>query len=258
MTTILDKILAARLRRLESEMEKVGLSEMARRAEARKPAADFEAALNKPGVNIIAEIKKASPSSGIIREDLDPAVQTRAYEKGGAAAVSVLTEQDYFQGGISILAQARNETNLPILRKDFIIDPYQIVEARAYGADSVLLISAILDARSLGNLLKICREWGIEPLVEVHSKEELDETLAAGAKIIGINNRNLKTFEVTLETTVRLAECVPEDCVIVSESGIKTTQDIAQLRSNGVNAFLIGEELVRANDPAAKLREFIG
>jgi indole-3-glycerol phosphate synthase len=258
MTSILDQIVDARLKRLKSEIEEIGLSAMTKRAEARTPAADFASALQKPGVNIIAEIKKASPSRGIIREDLDPAVQTRAYDTGGAAAISVLTEQDYFKGGMSVLAQARSRTNLPILRKDFILDPYQIVEARAYGADSILLIAAILDSRSLGDLLRICREWRFEPLVEVHTKEELEETLSAGAKIIGINNRNLKTFQVSIETSVELAEHIPKDRVIVSESGIKTAQDIALLRAAGVNAFLIGEELVRADDPAAKLHELRG
>jgi len=206
---------------------------------------------------IIAEVKKASPSLGVIREDLDVGRLVEAYQEGGAGAISVLTEQDHFQGSISVLAEVRKMVSLPILRKDFIIDPYQIVEARAAGADSFLLIAALPDLATLRDLIQCGREWHMEPLVEVHNSAELQMVLQTDAQVIGINNRDLTTFRVDPNTTIDLAKGVPSDRILVTESGIRTRDDILRLADAGVRGFLIGETLVRADDPAAKIRELL-
>jgi len=205
---------------------------------------------------IIAEVKKASPSRGVIREDFDPVAIAKIYEAGGAAAVSVLTDKLFFQGGIEYLRQIRAATTLPLLMKDFIIDPYQIYLARTCGADAVLLIAALLDADRLAEFLQLVQTLGMHALVEVHSEDELAKALAAKAQIVGINNRDLRTFKVTAETTRRLAPLVGPGKIVVSESGIDSREIMLSLAQAGVHAFLIGEALMRAKDIGKALRSF--
>ena len=207
---------------------------------------------------IIAEIKKASPSAGVIRPHLDVAAIVASYEKGGAAAISVITEEVFFLGKLDYLRQARDAGRLPILCKDFIIDPLQVLTARAAGADALLLMTAVLDQDSLVSLMKEARSLGMACLVEVHDEDELDRVLATDARIIGINNRNLRTFEVKLETTLRLRPLVPADRLVVSESGIHERADLESLAAAGVDAVLVGTSLMRATDPGEKLRELRG
>jgi indole-3-glycerol phosphate synthase len=221
------------------------------------PVRDFVGALSRPGLNVIAEMKKASPSRGILRGDYRPAALAPGLEAAGAAALSVLTEEEYFQGSLMDLKEVGKVTNIPILRKDFIVDPWQVWETRAGGADAFLLIVAILDDTALGELLELGRKLKMEALVEVHSREELKRAVDAGAKIIGVNNRDLRTFEVKLETSRQLVEAIPEECLAVSESGIRTHADIELLRSAGFDAFLVGEHLMTMAEPAAGLRELL-
>jgi indole-3-glycerol phosphate synthase len=218
------------------------------------PLRDFGGALSCDGINIIAELKKASPSLGVIREEYDPAELARMFEGGGAAALSVLTEEDFFQGSLVHLKDAAKATRIPVLRKDFIVDPWQVWEGRAAGADSFLLIAAILSDDLLRELLGLGMSLGMDALVEVHSREELRRTVAAGARIIGVNNRDLRDFQVRLETSLELAELIPEECIAVSESGIHSPEDIRRLHGAGFDAFLIGERLMRQVQPAAALR----
>jgi indole-3-glycerol phosphate synthase len=219
---------------------------------------DFERALVRDGLSVIAELKKASPSRGVICQDYQPDALAPRLEAAGAAALSVLTEEDFFSGSLEDLKVARQATAIPVLRKDFIIDPWQVWEARAAGADSFLLIAAIVDDDALGEMLRLGRSLEMEPLVEVHSRQELDRALTARARIIGVNNRDLRTFEVRLETSFDLVEAIPEDCIAVSESGLRTQDDVARLRRAGFDAFLIGEHLMREADPSRPLRELIG
>lgn len=222
---------------------------------------DFAGALSgsaQNGVRIIAEIKKASPSKGILCEQFDVCTIARAYEDGGAAAVSVLTEKNYFQGSLDYLSTVKAAIKLPVLRKDFIFDPYQIYEARAHGADAVLLIAVILSEELLAELVRLARELTLYHLVEVHDMADVRKALSAGAEIIGINNRNLTTFETNLHTTMELLPAIPDDKIVVSESGIATCTDILWLADAGVDAFLIGETLMKAQNPGAKLRELTG
>lgn len=221
------------------------------------PVRDFPAALSRPGVNVIAELKKASPSRGVIREDYAPAALAASVAAGGAAALSVLTEEDFFHGSLADLKEARRVVEVPILRKDFIIDPWQVWEARAAGADSFLLIAAILADATLKELLDLGRSLRMEPLVEVHSREELDRVVAAGARILGVNNRDLHTFQVHLETSLALIEAIPGDCIAVAESGIHTPDDILRLRRAGFDAFLIGEHLMKGEDPGQQLHALL-
>lgn len=221
------------------------------------PVRDFHGALTREGLNIIAEIKKASPSRGVLREDYRPRETARDLETHGAAALSVLTEEDFFCGALGDLKQVSGATTIPILRKDFIIDPWQIWEARAANADSFLLIIAILSDNALRDLLVLGRALGMEALVEAHSHEELIRAVDAGARIIGINNRNLKTFEVSIETSVELIDSVPEDCLAVSESGIRSRADLMRLRHAGFDAFLVGEQLMTASEPGAELAKLL-
>jgi len=222
------------------------------------PPRDFPGALSRGSINIIAELKKASPSRGLLREDFQPASLAPALEAAGAAALSVLTEEDFFQGSLAHLKEARKACGLPVLRKDFIVDPWQVWEARAAEADSFLLIAAILSDESLGELLALGRELGMEALVEVHAREELKRALKAKARIIGVNNRDLANFQVRLETSLELVQAIPDECVAISESGIRVRQDIERLRQAGFDAFLIGEHLMSYPDPAAALRGLLG
>ncbi|MFY9532394.1 MAG: indole-3-glycerol phosphate synthase TrpC [Candidatus Acidiferrales bacterium] len=221
------------------------------------PARNFHDALTPAPWNIIAELKKASPSRGLLREEYQPAVLAPLFEQAGAAAISVLTEEDFFQGSLAHLKEARQAAQIPILRKDFIVDPWQVWEARAAGADSFLLIVAILTDDELNELLVLGRQLGMEPLTEVHTREELARAIEAGASIIGVNNRNLRSLEVRLETSFELVEAIPEDCVAVSESGIRSRDDLERLSRAGFDAFLIGEHLMSHPDPGEALREFV-
>ncbi len=204
---------------------------------------------------VIAEIKKASPSKGVIREDFRPAEIAKDYEKGGAACLSVLTDIDFFQGADSYLQEARSAVNLPVIRKDFMVDSYQIVESRAIGADCVLLIVSALTEDELFNLNRLALALGLDVLVEVHDKQELDLALELPNTLVGINNRNLHTFDVSLDTTFDLLDAIPEDKIVVTESGILGPQDVAQMRARGVNSFLVGESFMRAASPGEKLHE---
>lgn len=221
---------------------------------------DFKGALTKNDINIIAEIKKASPSKGVIREDFDPVKIAKIYEENGAAAISVLTDKTYFQGDIQYLKMVRRVTSIPLLRKDFIIDKRQILEAYAYGADSFLLIARVLSEKEMEELIKYGREFGMEPLVEIHSLEEGAKSINAGATIIGINNRDLETFKVDINLSKKLAPELKElgAQVVVAESGISSRKEILELKQYCVDAFLIGESLMREKDIGKKLRELLG
>lgn len=258
MPDILAKICAAK--RAEIQALKAGdLDGLAQEAARQEAPRGFRAALAAaPGVALIAEVKKASPSAGEIREDFDPVEIALAYERGGAACVSVLTDRQFFQGDPAYLTQIREAVGLPLLRKDFILDGVQVVEARAIGADAYLLIVAALEPGQLEGLLAAGRELGIDALVEVHDEAELDAALSAGADLIGINNRNLHTFEVSLGATERLAPRVPAGVLLVAESGIKTRADLERLEASGVKAVLVGETLMRAPDLESAARDLSG
>lgn len=222
------------------------------------PPRGFMRALTEyPGVAIIAEAKKASPSKGVIQPDFDPVRIAKRYMAGGAHAMSVLTDVDFFQGSLDYIPLVRETVDLPVLRKDFIIDPLQIREASRYGADAVLLIAAILDTLQVRDYRQMAEELGMDVLVEVHDEKELESAMEAESRLIGINNRNLNDFTVTLETTFRLKRLIPETIPVVSESGISTAEDMGRLRKAGVAAALIGESLMRSGDQSDLLREFI-
>ena len=255
--TILSRIIESR--RAEVARRRRILPETVLRIAAGKADAprDFAGALARDKVSVIAEIKKASPSAGVLRREFEPVSLARGFEQAGAAALSVLTEEENFQGALAHLRDARAAVSLPVLRKDFIVDPWQVWEARAANADSFLLIAAALDDATLGELLALGRELGMEALVEVHTAEELERVLAAGARIVGVNNRNLHTLEVRMETSLELGETIPEDRVAVSESGLRSAQDLRKLSAAGFDAFLIGESLMREPDPGAALERLI-
>lgn len=207
---------------------------------------------------VIAEVKKASPSKGVIRADFDPVAIARSYSAGGASALSVLTDERFFQGHDDYLQAVKGAVPLPVLRKDFMVDDYQLIESRALGADCVLLIVAALDASALGDFYRCARELDLDVLVEVHDREELDIALGLNAPMIGINNRNLKTFETRLQTTWDLLDAVPAGTLVVTESGIHTVDDVTAMRNRGVHAFLVGEAFMRAEDPGAALKGLFG
>jgi indole-3-glycerol phosphate synthase len=256
---ILDRIVEAR--RASVAHRKRVLPDVALKMAVEKkvaPPRDFPGALARVGkINIISELKKASPSRGVIREEYAPAVLAASLEEAGAAALSVLTEEDFFSGSLGDLKEASRVTKIPILRKDFIVDPWQVWETRAAGADSFLLIAAVLHDAELRDLLQLGRTLKMEALVEVHSREELQRVLEAGARIIGVNNRDLRDFQVHLETSLSLAEAIPEECIAVSESGLRTYDDLARLQRAGFDAFLIGEHVMQSADPAAALRSLL-
>ena len=255
--TVLDRILEAR--RAEVDHRKRVLPETALKygVKAAPPVRDFAAALSRDAINILAELKPASPSRGIIRDPFDAPALGKSLESAGAAALSVLTEGEFFRGSLKNLRDARKEIALPVLRKDFIFDPWQVWESRANDADSFLLIVAALSDEQLRDLIALGRELGMEPLVEVHTSAELDRALAAGARIVGVNNRDLKTLTVRLETSYELIEQVPEQCLAVAESGLRSHDDLKKLRAAGFDAFLIGEHLMLSSDPAEALRNLL-
>jgi indole-3-glycerol phosphate synthase len=256
--TVLGRILESR--RAEVEHRKKVLPETALKygVQAASPLRDFIAALSRPGINIMAELKPASPSRGVLREPFDPAALAQSLEAAGAAALSVLTEPEFFRGSLKNLRDARKSVRLPVLRKDFIFDPWQVWEARANDADSFLLIIATLSDAQLKELLSLGRELGMEPVIEVHTREELERALAVNARIIGVNNRDLKTLEVRTETSFELVEHIPEGCIAISESGIRTHGELVKLRAAGFDAFLVGTRLMVSSDPAAVLAELLG
>jgi indole-3-glycerol phosphate synthase len=258
--TVLKKIITRKLEEIEERSGKVSLDQIRKIAEERQdPMRGFVSAverkLTEGGSAVIAEIKKASPSKGVIREHFIPAEIAASYEKAGAACLSVLTDVDFFQGSDLYLQQARAETQLPVIRKDFIVDPYQVYEAKAIGADCILLIVAALSPEDLKALNDLALSIGLDVLVEVHNAEELAIALELPNKLIGINNRNLHTFEVSLAHTYELLADIPEDKIVVTESGIFTQADVKAMQSKGVNSFLVGESFMRAEDPGAKLKE---
>ncbi|MBW1675496.1 MAG: indole-3-glycerol phosphate synthase TrpC [Deltaproteobacteria bacterium] len=256
---ILDEIVAKKRCRVDELKRIHSVADLQRPAALAPAPRDFLRALQDGGEPaIIAEIKKASPSAGVIRPDLDVAAIVASYEKGGAAAISVITEEDFFLGKLKYISQARDAGRLPVLCKDFIIDPLQVLSARVAGADALLLVTAVLNRNLLVSLLREARALGMACLVEVHDEDELARVLATDARIIGINNRNLRTFEVDLETTLRLRPLVPADRLVVSESGIHERADLESLAAAGVDAVLVGTSLMRASDPGEKLRELRG
>jgi indole-3-glycerol phosphate synthase len=252
--TVLDGILARTRERIALEQERQPLGSLQRAARLAPSARPFVAALARPDrINVIAEHKRRSPSRGAIREDLAPGDVARRYEAAGAAALSVLTDEAFFGGCLEHLVEARARVALPVLRKDFIVDPWQIWEARAAGADAVLLIVAALGERELVSLLAVAAEAGLEALVEVHDQIELERALGAGARCVGVNNRDLRTLAVSLDTSLSLVEAIPDDVVAVAESGIRSGATVRSLREAGFDAFLVGEQLMSAADPGAAL-----
>src|SRR5712671_2858270 len=256
--TVLDRIVEARRAAIAHRKKSVPETALRFGVKHGLPVRDFAAALGRDSLNVIAELKKASPSRGLIRADFDPEALAKSLEGAGAAAISVLTEEEFFQGELKHMRDARAAISLPVLRKDFIVDPWQVWEARATNADSFLLIVAALDDARLAELLALGRELGMEPLVEVHTREELTRALAVGARNLGVNNRNLRTLEVRVETSHELIEAIPEECIAVCESGLRTHEDLTRLRAAGFDAFLIGEQLMAQPDPAAALRTLLG
>jgi indole-3-glycerol phosphate synthase len=254
---VLERIVAARRRAVKQAKQNTPAAKLEERAAAAPPVRDFAAALSGKGLNVIAELKKASPSRGVLRANYNPAQLAPALEAVGACALSVLTEPEFFHGALEDLHVAHAVTRLPALRKDFIFDPYQLFEARAAGADAFLLIAAILKAAELQELITLGKQLGMAALVEAHTADELERALEAGAEMVGINNRSLRTFEVSLETSLQLIGAIPETHLAVSESGLHTRDDLRRLRAAGFDAFLVGEHLMQAVEPASALRQLL-
>ncbi|AER55120.1 indole-3-glycerol-phosphate synthase [Pseudoxanthomonas spadix BD-a59] len=259
MSDILDTILARKREEIAARGARVPLHELIARARDASPVRGFADALRRTiaggDAGVIAEVKKASPSKGVIRPDFNPAEIAVSYQFGGASCLSVLTDVDFFQGADAYLQQAREACTLPVLRKDFTIDPYQVYEARVLGADCILLIVAALEDRQLVSLADLAMQLGMDVLVEVHDIDELERALQVPAPLLGINNRNLRTFEVSLHNTLEMKGAVPRDRILVTESGIATGDDVAMLRGQGVHAFLVGETFMRAPEPGEALRQ---
>lgn len=256
---ILEEIVETKRQEVAAASKRLPWEELEAQAAEAPPVRDFRRALSGPGpIRLIAEVKKASPSAGVIRADFDPIAIARAYQAHGADAISVLTDVPYFQGHLSYLARIRATVAIPLLRKDFLIDEYQVLEARMAGADAVLLIAEILDDEALGRLLSRTKALGMHALVELYEESNLDRVLAAGADIVGVNNRDLKTFQVDLEHTFRLRERIPPGVLMVSESGIRGREDVERLQSAGVDAILVGETLMRQPDIGRAVLELLG
>ena len=259
MPTILDKIIASKLGEIERAKRAVPATELERRIESLPTPRDFASSLCKPnGLAVIAEVKKASPSAGVIRPDFDPVAIARVYERHGAAAISVLTDAEYFQGRLDYLTAVHDAVACPVLRKDFILDHYQLLEARAAGADAVLLIAECLSDSRLETLFNEASELGLHTLIELHEAEELPRVLNTGCRLVGINNRDLKTFTTRLEQTLDLLPMIPKDRVVVSESGIATHADLIRLERAGARAALVGESLMRSQDIGTALDVLLG
>ena len=251
--TVLDRILEARRAEVDHRKRVLPETTLKYGVKAATPLRDFSTALCRDGINVVAELKPASPSRGVIREPFEPVALAQALGNAGACALSVLTEGEFFRGSLKNLRDARKSVQLPVLRKDFIFDPWQVWETRANDADSFLLIVAVLGDALLRELIELGRELGMEPLVEVHGGEEIDRGLSAGARMLGVNNRDLRTLTVNINTSFELIGRIPEDCIAVSESGLRTYDDLAKLRAAGFDAFLVGTHLMLAPDPAAAL-----
>ena len=262
MSDILDRIVAVKREEIAAARPKRSLADLHELARARTAPRGFAAALRarvaRGDAAVIAEVKKASPSKGVLREHFDPAAIAASYAAHGAACLSVLTDVSFFQGHESFLVEARAACALPVLRKDFMIDPYQVVEARAMGADCILLIAACLGDGQMGELEAAAAEQGLDVLVEVHDGRELERALRLRTPLVGVNNRNLRTFEVSLQTTLGLLAGVPDDRLLVTESGILAQADVATMRAAGVHAFLVGEAFMRAPDPGVALAALFG
>lgn len=252
---ILDEIVTNKTEELKREKRECGLSCLKSRIPDLSPPRNFKAAVSRQGrTNLIAEIKRASPSAGVIKKEFDPMEIAGIYASSGASAISVLTDEKFFQGDINLLAKINSEVNLPLLRKDFIIDEYQIYQSRLKGADAILLIVSILDQKKLGRFIELGHSLQLDCIVEVHSGDELERALGVDADIIGINNRDLRTFKVDLDTTIRLATQIPPDRLIISESGIRSREDILRLQEAGVHTFLVGEALMKEDDISQKIK----
>ena len=256
---ILQRILQRKVEEITEAAAKESLVDVSKRAQSALPVRGFIQSIeNKIAAGqaaVIAEIKKASPSKGVMRENFIPSEIAQSYEKGGAACLSILTDRDFFQGAPEFLLQAREATNLPVIRKDFIIDPYQVYEARAMNADCILLIVSALGDATLNELLALAHHLQMDVLMEVHDREEMERAIQSGAKLIGVNNRNLRTFEVSLQTTLDMLDMLPDDRILVTESGIHVPEDVKLMRENNVNSFLVGEAFMRADEPGEKLAE---
>lgn len=254
---ILEKIVAEKRQEVKQKKRSLPVSALTERLAHRKAPLDFAHALSGDRLKLIAEIKKASPSRGLLCPDFNPVELAKTYAQSGAAAISVLTEVNHFQGSLDYLEAVREEVSIPLLRKDFIFDPYQVYESATYGADALLLIVAILSQEQLEELLALSRHLGLGCLVEVHNENDVEKALLSGAEIVGINNRDLSTFNVDINTTRRLRPLIPEGRIVVSESGINNRADIKKLKEWGVNAVLVGEALVTASNIPAKMEELI-
>jgi indole-3-glycerol phosphate synthase len=259
---ILRKIVSRKLEEIAAARRETALDTLkARLADADRPRGFADAIAGKIAegkAGVIAEIKKASPSKGVLRENFVPAEIARSYEQGGAACLSVLTDVDFFQGSNEYLRQARSACSLPVIRKDFIVDPYQVYEARAIEADCILLIAACLEDNQMHDLNNLAHELGMDVLVEVHDRQELQRALTLNNRLLGINNRDLRSFEVSLDTTLSMLDDIPPDAIVVTESGILDKADVQKMRDHQVNAFLVGEAFMRAEQPGHKLAELFG